>query len=162
MTKKKNKTIKLYSFIVIIFFLFYLIPLINEIQIIHKLNLYLFFSNIIFIGIIFIGIIKKEKLYNHHKLSFIILFFIMFFNPILFKTFISIPKYIFIMNSIYSIGFYFSMGLLRGLIKVMMENKFISPFFFFCIKFYFIYYKRFNYLWILLFHCRRKRKKFIF
>ncbi len=128
--KKKNKTIKLYSFIVIIFFLFYLIPLINEIQIIHKLNLYLFFSNIIFIGIIFIGIIKKEKLYNHHKLSFIILFFIMFFNPILFKTFISIPKYIFIMNSIYSIGFYFSMGLLRGLIKVMMENKFISPFFF--------------------------------
>ena len=34
------------------------------------------------------------------------------------------------MNSINSLGFYFSMGLLRGLIKVMMENKFISPFFF--------------------------------
>ena len=128
--QKVVKNFRMYLSIFIIFILFFILSLINEIHIIHKLEQYPFYSNIIFIGIIFIGIIKKEKLYNHHKLSFIILFFIMFFNPILFKTFISIPKYIFIMNSIYSIGFYFSMGLLRGLIKVMMENKFISPFFF--------------------------------
>ena len=129
-SKKKIEKIKTYCFIIIIFFLFYLISLINEIHIFHKLTLYPFLSNMTFIGILITGIIKKDKLYIHLKLSFIILFFIMFFIPNLYATFNSTKQYIFILNSIYSLCFYYSLGLVRGFIKHMMQNKFFSPFFF--------------------------------
>ena len=125
---EKNKK-KEYFYVILLYFLFNIIPFLRGIQFNKNLRIYLFYSNITFIGIMIIGFFKKEKIFVHQKISLIILFLCMFFNSNFTKIY---KKYIiemFIVNSLFSSVFYYFQGILRGYFKYSMENKFISPFF---------------------------------
>ena len=125
---EKNKK-KEYFYVILLYFLFNIIPFLRGIQFNKKLRIYLCYSNITFIGIIIIGFFKKEKLFVHQKISLIILFLCMFFNSNFTKNYNKYIIEMFIINSLFSSVYYYFQGILRGYFKYSMENKFISPFF---------------------------------
>ena len=127
--KMKKEKFKTYFSIIIIHLLFYIVSIVYEFQLFNEIIIYPFLSNMSFIGILISGYHKKGKLGSHHKLSFIILFFAIFFSPSLYEAFNSTKKNMFIFNALYSFFFYYIIGLIRAVVKRMMENNFISPFF---------------------------------
>ncbi len=125
---EKNKK-KEYFYVILLYFLFNIIPFLRGIQFNKKLRIYLCYSNITFIGIMIIGFFKKEKLFIHQIISLIVLFLCMFFTSNFTKIYKNNIIEMFIVNSLFSSVFYYFQGILRGYFKYSMENKFISPFF---------------------------------
>ncbi len=125
---EKNKK-KEYFYVILLYFLFNIIPFLRGIQFNKKLRIYLCYSNITFIGIIIIGFFKKDKLFVHQIMSLNILFLIMPLTSSFKEKYKTVKIHQFIINSIFSSLYYYSQGILRGYCKYSMENKFISPFF---------------------------------
>ena len=125
---EKNKK-KEYFYIILLYFLFNIIPFLRGIQFNKKLRIYLCYSNITFIGIIIIGFFKKEKFFKHQIISLNILFLNMPLSSNFKEKYKTVKIHQFIINSIFSSLYYYSQGILRGYFKYSMENKFISPFF---------------------------------
>ena len=118
-----------YLYIIFIYILFNIIPFFNTIRFYQKIRIYYFCSNMIFIGILLVCYFENNQLYNHQKLSCIILFLIIFFYPNLYYNFSKTSLMYFICNTIFSVLFYYSKGIIRGYFKYAMNNKYISPFF---------------------------------
>ena len=123
---------KEYFYVFILYLLLYSLEFLNDIG---KMDFKSIYYNFIFLGIIIISYLRKEKLYEHHKLSYSI-FFIMILI-LYFQEFIENKGYklfIYFMNVLFSIYFYYAQGIINGYIKFSMEIKFIDPFIFILIN----------------------------
>ena len=118
-----------YLYIIFIYILFNIIPFFNTIRFYQKIRIYYFCSNMIFIGILLVYYFQNNQLYNHQKLSCIILLLIIFLYPKLYQNFFNTSLMYFICNTIFSVLYYYSRGIIRGYFKYAMNNKYISPFF---------------------------------
>ena len=120
--------IKEYLYVIFIYILFNIIPFLHSIRFSKNLRIYYFCSNMIFIGILLVCYFEKNKLYNHQKLSCIVLFLIIFFHPSLHQNFSNTSLIYFVCNTIFSVLYYYSRGIIRGYFKYAMNNKYINPF----------------------------------
>ncbi len=121
--------IKEYLYVIFIYILFNIIPFFNSIKFYQNMIIYYFCSNMIFIGILLVCYFENNQLYNHLKLSCIILLLIIFFYPNLYYNFSKTSLMYFVCNTIFSVLYYYSRGIIRGYFKYAMNNKYISPFF---------------------------------
>ena len=98
---KINK--KQFLYVIFIYILFNIIPFFQSIIFNQKIGIKYYYSNIIFIGILLVYYFQNNKLYNHQKLSCIILLLIIFLYPKLYQNFFNTSLMYFICNTIFSV-----------------------------------------------------------
>ena len=116
---------KEYFNIILIYFLFLIFEIMNNIKQLNSNGIFYIFN---FIGLILIGYLKNEKIHKHQKISYIILFTLFGLILIFSFQFSSFKTKTLITISIISILYYYTLGLINGYIKYSMEIKFIDPY----------------------------------
>ncbi len=119
------KVKKGHIYIILIYILFNIVPFLRDTKII-EIKFLRFLSNTIFLGIIITGLFMKQNIYNHHLISIIALFLMMFIYP----DFIDSIKENGVLNNILgTLTYYISRGAMRRYFNYLMLNEYIDPFY---------------------------------
>ena len=119
------KVKKGHIYIILIYILFNIVPFLRDTKII-EIKFLRFLSNTIFLGIIITGLFMKQNIYNHHLISIIALFLMMFIYP----DFIdSIKENGVLKNILGTLTYYISRGAMRRYFNYLMLNEYIDPFY---------------------------------